>query len=161
LAAVSLKPRFNGCAVAMPAAVWTNAKNFIRMSKCALLLRHSYEAIGTFRWLNKDKKEGNIMKYAMLVYQSQETFDRRDDAAIAAGRAYGEALQAAGVFVGGAGLDSPQAATRNGGSMTALMSRRKNFLADSASSMCPIWIPHWSGSLAIPRRLIRRSRFVR
>jgi hypothetical protein len=81
------------------------------MSKCAFLLRHSYEAIGTFRWLNKDKKEGNIMKYAMLVYQSQETFDRRDDAAIAAGRAYGEALQAAGVFVGGAGLDSPQAAT--------------------------------------------------
>ena len=51
------------------------------------------------------------MKYAMLVYQSQETFDRRDDAAIAAGRAYGEALQAAGIFVGGAGLDSPQTAT--------------------------------------------------
>ena len=43
------------------------------------------------------------MKYAMLVYQSQETFDRRDDAMIAAGKAYGEALQAAGIFVGGAG----------------------------------------------------------
>jgi hypothetical protein len=43
------------------------------------------------------------MKYAMLVYQSQETFDHRDDAMIAAGRAYGEALQAAGIFVGGAG----------------------------------------------------------
>ena len=59
------------------------------------------------------------MKYALLVHQSQEYFDRRDNAAaIAAGKAYGEALQAAGVLVGGAGLESPQAATtvsvRNG-----------------------------------------------
>ena len=53
-----------------------------------------------------------IMKYALLVHQSQEYFDRRDDgAAMAAGRAYGEALQTAGVFVGGAGLESPRAAT--------------------------------------------------
>jgi hypothetical protein len=52
------------------------------------------------------------MKYALLVYQSQEAFESRDNAAaMAAGRAYGEALQAAGVFVGGAGLESPQAAT--------------------------------------------------
>jgi hypothetical protein len=52
------------------------------------------------------------MKYALLVHQSQESFDRRNEAtAMAAGRAYGEALQAAGVFVGGAGLESPQAAT--------------------------------------------------
>jgi hypothetical protein len=51
------------------------------------------------------------MKYALLVYQSQETFERRDQAAAAAGRAYGEALQAAGIFVGGAGLESPQTAT--------------------------------------------------
>ena len=52
------------------------------------------------------------MKYALLVHQSQEYFDRRDDgAAMAAGRAYGEALQTAGVFVGGAGLESPRAAT--------------------------------------------------
>jgi hypothetical protein len=52
------------------------------------------------------------MKYAILVYQSQEAFDSRDNPAlIAAGRAYGEALQAAGVFVGGAGLESPKAAT--------------------------------------------------
>src|SRR5262245_4303553 len=52
------------------------------------------------------------MKYALLVHQSQEYFDRRDNAAaIAAGKAYGEALQAAGVLVGGAGLESPQAAT--------------------------------------------------
>ena len=52
------------------------------------------------------------MKYALLVHQSQEHFDKRDDkAAIAAGRAYGEALQMAGVFVAGAGLGSPQTAT--------------------------------------------------
>jgi hypothetical protein len=52
------------------------------------------------------------MKYALLVHQPQEYFDRRDDAAAgAAGRAYGEALQAAGVLVGGAGLVSPRAAT--------------------------------------------------
>ena len=52
------------------------------------------------------------MKYALLVHQSQEHFERRDDqATLAAGRAYGEALQAAGVFVAGAGLASPQAAT--------------------------------------------------
>jgi hypothetical protein len=54
----------------------------------------------------------NIMKYALLVHQSQEHFDDRDEkAAVAAGRAYGEALQAAGVFVAGAGLDSPKNAT--------------------------------------------------
>ena len=52
------------------------------------------------------------MKYALLVHQSQEYFDRRDDkAAVAAGKARGEALQAAGVFVGGVGLESPRAAT--------------------------------------------------
>ncbi len=51
------------------------------------------------------------MKYALLVYQPREIFDRRDEGMIAAGRAYGEALQAAGVLVGGAGLDSPQTAT--------------------------------------------------
>ena len=58
------------------------------------------------------------MKYALLVFQPKESFDRRDDAMMAAGRAYGEALQAAGIFIGGAGLESPQAATtvsvRNG-----------------------------------------------
>ncbi|HYY35914.1 MAG TPA: YciI family protein [Candidatus Binatia bacterium] len=53
------------------------------------------------------------MKYALLVHQAQEHFDRREDktAMIAAGKAYGEALQAAGVFIGGAGLDSPKNAT--------------------------------------------------
>jgi hypothetical protein len=52
------------------------------------------------------------MKYALLVHHSQEHFDRRNDTtALAAGRAYGEALQAAGIFVGGGGLQSPKNAT--------------------------------------------------
>jgi hypothetical protein len=52
------------------------------------------------------------MKYALLVHQTQEHFDKRDDAAVAAaGRAYGEALQAAGVFVAGGGLQPPTTAT--------------------------------------------------
>ncbi|MGH9630144.1 MAG: YciI family protein [Bryobacteraceae bacterium] len=52
------------------------------------------------------------MKYALLVHQSQEHFDNRNNtAAIAAGKAYGAALQTAGVFIGGGGLESPQAAT--------------------------------------------------
>ena len=52
------------------------------------------------------------MKYALLVHQPKEYFDRRQDqTAITAGRAYGEALQAAGVLVGGAGLQSPKTAT--------------------------------------------------
>jgi hypothetical protein len=52
------------------------------------------------------------MKYILLVHLPQGSFDApRDPDAIAAGRAYGEALQAAGVFVAGAGLESPQNAT--------------------------------------------------
>lgn len=52
------------------------------------------------------------MKYALLVHTTPEYFEqRKDPAAIAAGKAYGEALMAAGVFVGGAGLESPQSTT--------------------------------------------------
>jgi len=52
------------------------------------------------------------MKFAILVHQSQDAFDRRDNPeAMAAGRAYGEALQAAGVLIAGAGLESPRSAT--------------------------------------------------
>lgn len=52
------------------------------------------------------------MKYILLLHHSKESFDApRDPAAAAAGRAYGEALRAAGVFVAGAGLESPQNAT--------------------------------------------------
>jgi hypothetical protein len=54
----------------------------------------------------------HLMKYALLVHHPKEYFEKRNDAAaIAAGRAYGEALQAAGVLVGGAGLEGPLNAT--------------------------------------------------
>jgi len=51
------------------------------------------------------------MKYALLVFQPQENFERRDPAMMAAGKAYGEALRAAGIVVTAAGLQSPQSAT--------------------------------------------------
>lgn len=52
------------------------------------------------------------MKYILLVHQTQEFYDAPHDPSMAAaGRAYGEALMAAGVFVAGAGLVSPQNAT--------------------------------------------------
>ena len=63
------------------------------------------------------------MKYALLVHVNKEAVDQFKDAnakvtAKAAGMAYGEALRAAGIFVAGAGLESPQTATvvsvRNG-----------------------------------------------
>jgi hypothetical protein len=54
----------------------------------------------------------HLMKYALLVHHPKEYFEKRNDAeTIAAGRAYGEALQAAGVFVGGGGLEGPLTAT--------------------------------------------------
>jgi len=70
------------------------------------------EAVGSPRLEQRRNDNQTIMKYALLVHQPKEVFERRDDkAAIAAGRAYGEALQAAGIFVAGAGLDSPRTAT--------------------------------------------------
>jgi len=51
------------------------------------------------------------MKYALLIHQSEDAFKGSGPAAQAAGRAYGEALMAAGVFVAGAGLGAPQSAT--------------------------------------------------
>ncbi len=52
------------------------------------------------------------MKYILLVHHSKETCDApKDRAEVAAGRAYGAALHAAGIFVAGAGLDSPQHTT--------------------------------------------------
>jgi len=52
------------------------------------------------------------MKYILLVHHPKNTFDApKDPADVAAGRAYGAALHAAGVFVAGAGLESPQNAT--------------------------------------------------
>jgi hypothetical protein len=52
------------------------------------------------------------MKYILLVHHPKDTFNApTDPVEVAAGRAYGEALRAAGVFVAGAGLVSPQNAT--------------------------------------------------
>jgi hypothetical protein len=87
-----------------------NSNNLTRMSKWGFVARHTYEAGGIPR--GSTPRKAGTMKYALLVYQSQESFDRRDQAtAAAAGKAYGEALQAAGVLVGGAGLEAPQNAT--------------------------------------------------
>jgi hypothetical protein len=52
------------------------------------------------------------MKFALLVHVNKEAGDQVDaTTARAAGMAYGEALRAAGIFVAGAGLESPQSAT--------------------------------------------------
>jgi hypothetical protein len=90
----------------------TGEKNFAQLSKCAVAARQHCEDVGILPVRTETKRQTIIMKYALLVYESQESFDRRKDStSIAAGRAYGEALQAAGVFVGGAGLESPETAT--------------------------------------------------
>jgi hypothetical protein len=54
-----------------------------------------------------------FMKFALLSHPDSEEFSERgkDPALKAAGVAYVEALQAAGVMVGGAGLRPPQTAT--------------------------------------------------
>jgi hypothetical protein len=79
------------------------------MSKSALMARHQCEAAGIAA--AKKQKSKRIMKYALLVFQPQEQFERRDSAMAAAGKAYGEALRAAGVVVTAAGLQPPQSAT--------------------------------------------------
>lgn len=52
------------------------------------------------------------MKYILLFHSSKEALNAPfDPAAAAAGRAYGEALRAAGIFIAGVGLGSPDNAT--------------------------------------------------
>lgn len=52
------------------------------------------------------------MKYILISHVPQAALTGpKDPAAVAAGRAYGEALNAAGVFVAGVGLGSPHNAT--------------------------------------------------
>lgn len=52
------------------------------------------------------------MKYILLVHVPKSSLERPPDpTAVAAGRAYGEALHAAGIFVAGVGLGSPDNAT--------------------------------------------------
>jgi FPC/CPF motif-containing protein YcgG len=66
------------------------------MSKCVFAARHQCEAAE-----NSARKTKRIMKYALLVFQPQEQFDRfRDSAMAAASKAYGEALRAALGFSG-------------------------------------------------------------
>ncbi len=51
------------------------------------------------------------MKYVLLVHLNKDTTDQIDGAnAKAAGVAYGQALREAGIFVAGAGLESPRTA---------------------------------------------------
>jgi len=52
------------------------------------------------------------MKYILLVHNPKELLDGpKNPADVAAGRAYGQALQAAGIFIAGVGLGSPDNAT--------------------------------------------------
>lgn len=52
------------------------------------------------------------MKYILLVHLPKASLDApKDPADVAAGRAYGQALQAAGIFIAGVGLGSPQNST--------------------------------------------------
>lgn len=55
------------------------------------------------------------MQYAMLIYENQEAFSRRqaddDDPYIGAWRAYYKSLVEAGVYAGGSALHAPETAT--------------------------------------------------
>src|SRR5262245_28067582 len=90
------------------------------MSKQGVAARQHYRSGSVSqRQQIKTRKEREVMKYALFVHESQELFDRRKDESMrAAGMAYGEALRSAGVFIAGAGLESPKTATmvsvRNG-----------------------------------------------
>ena len=90
------------------------------MSKRGMSERHCCRAVKMFSDSETNKANTTIktitMKYALLVHVNKEAVDQFKDAnakaaARAAGMAYGEALRAAGIFVEGAGLESPQTAT--------------------------------------------------
>src|SRR5437764_9792055 len=89
------------------------------MSKRRMSARHRCRAAKMFPTLKRTTKHQKTitMKYALLVHVNKEAVDQSKDAK-AAGMAYGEALRAAGIFVAGAGLGSPQTTTvvsvRNG-----------------------------------------------
>lgn len=51
------------------------------------------------------------MKYALFVHEAPGSTHRSTPEAQAAGRAYGDALKAAGIFLAGAGLEPPHTAT--------------------------------------------------
>jgi hypothetical protein len=81
------------------------------MSKSCPLARHPIE-----RNKNLSQKEGTAMKYTFLIYEGPAEFAARTDpekaqAYWAAWPLYVQALQEAGVFAGGAGLELPTNAT--------------------------------------------------
>src|SRR5262249_34909550 len=104
------------------------------------------------------------MKYALLVHVNKEAVDQPN--AKVAGMAYGEALRAAGIFVAGAGLGHRRrplryrSETENARCMTAHMLSRRNSSAGLSSSMCQIWMLHWSGQRVIPLRRTHSSKCV-
>ena len=72
----------------------------------------SFENFFSFSRDNKDIKLKQ--NYEIRITRSRNTGTgrtRNDPAFPAAGKAYGEALQAAGIFIGGAGLESSETAT--------------------------------------------------
>ena len=88
------------------------------MSVCAEPARHRGEAADCFPRLSLTKVikhhliQNLAMKYMLLVHVPKETYEApKNPAEVAAGRAYGEALMAAGIFVAGAGLEGPQNTT--------------------------------------------------
>jgi hypothetical protein len=82
------------------------------MSKCMVVARLHGEAGRNFPAAAGKTEYRSTMKYALLVHQPQEAFDKPADPALtAAGKAYGAALHAAGVLVTGAGLQSPHTTT--------------------------------------------------
>jgi hypothetical protein len=80
------------------------------MSKCLVIARFHCEGARMSRFKRNEEKP--IMKYILLVNESQDVTERRNDPTLrAAGMAYGEALRAAGVIVTAAGLQPPETAT--------------------------------------------------
>ena len=86
-----------------------------KLTKCLNAARPAVIEVNSgwlFAHRQKPSLDLNIMKYILLVHEASESFTQtKSPADIAAGRAYGEALMAAGIFIGGAGLESPAMAT--------------------------------------------------
>jgi len=101
------------------------------------------------------------MKYALLVHVNKEAVDQSKDAK-AAGMAYGEALRAAGIFVAGSGLESPQAITvisvRNGKRQVhdGPYAETKEFLGGFVSIPVIVLAGLWMWKGHVLRRLISK-----
>ena len=90
------------------------------MSKRAMSGRHRCRVMKIFPTLKQTNQTEGIktitMKYALLVHVNKEAAEQFKDpsakaAAASAGKAYGEALRAAGIFIAGVGLEPPQTTT--------------------------------------------------